>query len=485
MEIIKLPEIEKSNDLVFSGVITEKSAASSNKMVMSGFVSTTATDLVGDVILPDAFDKHIRKYQERPIYLYQHDKKVPIGRVSKVHTNYTKNGKTGLYLEDIVLSDIPVVRDVIWKLVQDEVLTQQSVGMYSIDGGFNANKGVFEHSEVYLYESSLVSVAANPDALIDIIGKGMPNLPLTMEELVKAYDSGKITPAFSISTYVPDSGQSIMTPPTSNTNPDFAGLTVLKHNEDLYDTEKSPTTAFPNRIQKNYAVVCDAIHACKSATRNSYMFQMAVPTEKGFKYDWELTATSMARVLGANGGAHYNVEEKAAVVGRIAEAYAFLEKELPQIDGVPVDKVDAVALHESEFKSVVFTENEPAVYQLSLFEKDVQRVSDTVKSFKKSGEVPTKAVECLKWLMASIEIDIEAYPDTQEDVDLIASITGLIQRYRAKRDQSAYEMSADDITTLKAMAGLEAEVVEEVVEEPTYELSEELVKQLSRAGLIK
>lgn len=483
MDIIKLPEVEKSNDLIFSGSITEKSALSSSKMVMSGFVSTTTPDLVGDVILPNAFDKHIRKYQERPIYLYQHDKKVPIGRVSKVHTNYTKNGKTGLYLEDIVLSDIPVVRDVIWKLVQDEVLTQQSVGMYSIDGAFNAQKGVFEHSEVYLYESSLVSVAANPDALIDIVGKGIPDLPLTMEELVKAYDSGKITPAFSISTYVPDLGKSDMTNQPSNTSPDFAGLTVLKHNEDLYDTDESPATNMPKRIQTNYAEVCDAIHACKSITRNSYMFQVAVPTEKGFKYDWELTATSMARVLGANGGAHYNVEEKAAVVGRIAEAYTFLEKKLPEIDGVPVDKIEAVALHEAEFKSVSFAENEPGVYQLSLFEKDVTRVLDTVKSFKKSGELPEKAVECLKWLMASIEIDIEAYPDTQEDVDLIASITGLIQRYRAKKDQVAYEMSADDVATLKNLVGIE-EVAEEVEETPNP-VSEELVKQLQRAGLIK
>jgi hypothetical protein len=272
--------------------------------------------------------------------------------------------------------------------------------------------------------------------------------------------------------------------PTSNTNPDFAGLTVLKHNEDLYDTEESPTTAFPNRIEKNYAVVCDAIHACKSATRNSYMFQIAVPTEKGFKYDWELAATSMARVLGANGGAHYNVEEKAAVVARIADAYNFLEKQLPTIDGVPVTDVDATMLHSAEFKSVKFSEDEPSVYQLSLFEKDVQRVADTVKSFRKAGEVPTQAVECLKWLMASIEIDIEAYPDTQEDVDLIAAVTGLIQRYRAKRDQVAYEMSQDDIQTLKQIAGLTDKEEETVVEE-TFEVSEELVKQLARAGLLK
>ena len=418
------------NDLTFYGEI-EKSASSSGKMMMSGFVSTTDLDLTGDIIAANAFDKHIQKYRERPIYLYQHDKNQPIGRVSNVITNYVKDGKVGLYLEDIVLSDIPVVRDVIWKLVQDNVLNQQSVGMYSIDGKVQGK--IYEHTEVYLYECSLVSIAANPEAMIDVVGKDLSHLN-SMEQLVKAYNQGLIGSKKTISMYTPENNTTEKTMDTQNSNPltpDFDGIIVLKHNDEIFVADDSNQKSLPKKIEKDFEKVCDAIHACKSANRNSYMFQLGVATEKGVRYDWELTALSMARVLGANGGAHFDKDAKVQVVERIAEAYKNLGKSVPTITvaDLPIDvtMLTADTLSNLEFKSVNFMEDEQEIYKYALFEKDVKRIIDAVKSYK--GNVPDNVKECLKWIYSSVEIEIEGVPYDEADVEFLNAVTALIQQY--------------------------------------------------------
>ena len=439
------PKPYTKNDLTFFGEI-EKAASSSGKMMMSGFVSTTDVDLTGDIIAANAFDKHIQKYKERPIYLYQHDKHQPIGRVSNVITNYVKDGKVGLYLEDIVLSDIPVVRDVIWKLVQDNVLNQQSVGMYSIDGKAQGN--IYEHTEVYLYECSLVSIAANPEAMLDVVGKDMSHLN-SMEQLVKAYNQGLIGTKKTFSMYTPETNSTENTMDIQNSNPltpDFDGIIVLKHNDEIFVADDSNQKSLPKKIEKDFEKICDAIHACKSANRNSYMFQLGVATEKGVRYDWELTALSMARVLGANGGAHFDKNAKVQVVERIAEAYKALGKSLPtvEVEQLPIEitLLNADALSNLEFKSVNFAEDEQDIYKYALLEKDVKRVIDAVKSYK--GEIPSDVVECVKSIYSSVEIEIEGTPESPDDAAFLSAIIALIQQYVAMEDAPTEEEEPED-----------------------------------------
>jgi hypothetical protein len=262
---------------------------------------------------------------------------------------------------------------------------------------------------------------------------------------------------------------------------------LLKHDDSLFEAvEDCAETPFPNRAQKDYAKICDAIHACKSVSRNSYMFQIGVPTEKGFKYDWELTATAMSRLLGANGGAHYDVEEKALVAKRIAEAYEKLEKALPTLNGVLVTELEKEVLHSATYKDFTFSEGEPEIYQLAVFEKDIQRIADTITSFKKSGSIPDYAKECLKWLYASVEIDIEGTPEYDSEVEFISKVSAMIAEFRNKRsaemNQSVMvELSADETAMIKQL--IEAPTEDTPESEETFEVSEDLVKQLQRAGI--
>ena len=505
----------KGNDIQYFGTITEKSAPSSKKMMFSGFVSTTDPDLTGDIVAADAFDKHITQYMERPVYLYQHDKLQPIGRVSNVLTNYTKDGKTGLYLEEVVLSDIPVVREVIYPLIQDDVLTQQSVGMFSLKGKMQGD--LYVHTEVYLYECSLVTVAANPEALIDTV-KGLEDFK-TIQQLMKAYDEGKIPLKKQYSMYTPT--KTIREEPMNITNahpttPDFADAIVLKANTAAYDPD-GVVIPMPTKVEKNFVSTCENTHVCKSVSRSSYMFQIAHPTEKGFKYDWDLVATAMCRVLGANGGAHFEKDAKVEIIERISEAYRALNKELPTVafdDGgviVTIDKVSSDALSDVEFKNVSFKNEESEVYKSVVFENDVKRVADTIKSWKKSNKelvIPANAKESLKYIFTSIDIEIQGSgPDDADDTDFLQALIALIAAYRIEEEddddaddavstvmsgnQYYTGLSDTEKTTVKELAktavekwkSLKTEEIPVVETTENSEDLEELTKSLQKLGI--
>lgn len=493
-----MSDVVTNHNLQYFGTITEKSAPSSSKMKFSGFVSTTDPDLSGDIVEQGAYDKHIAMYKKNPVYLYQHDKLQPIGKVSNVITNFVKDGKTGLYLEDVVLSDIPVVRDVIFPLIQDDVLTQQSVGMFSIKGEIREN--LYVHTEVYLYECSLVTVAANPNASIDTF-KGLEDYQ-TIQQLMKAYDEGKIPLKRNFFMSTPTKAIKEETPMNIiNGHPttlDFADAEVLKANMSGYDPE-GEAVAMPTKVEKNFVTTCENTHVCKSTSRGSYMFQIGQPTEKGFKYDWDLVATAMCRVLGANGGAHFEKGAKVAIIERIADAYRTLEKEVPTVsfeDGsvvVTIDKVSSDALGDVEYKNVTFKNEENEIYKQVMFVNDAKRLGDTLKSWGKAETgVPEKAKEILKWIYTSVDIDIEGNPDDETDVAFFQTLLALIAKYR-NRNNTEYMLGlseTDRVVVKELIEKLEKEiatVIEPAVEKTPEEIDatlEELTKSLAKVGIV-
>jgi hypothetical protein len=144
----------------------EVKSTSDKRMQMSGFVSTDSPDLSNEIVQVNSFAKYLDYYKRNPIYCYDHDRTIPIGKVLNPYVVAT-GSKKGLYLEDITLTPLPVVKEIIWPLVLDEVLTQQSIGFFSLDGKYL--DGIYNHTMVYVIEGSLVPVACNPTATIDAV----------------------------------------------------------------------------------------------------------------------------------------------------------------------------------------------------------------------------------------------------------------------------------------------------------------------------
>ena len=214
--------------------------------------------------------------------------------------------------------------------------------------------------------------------------------------------------------------------------PDFADAVVIKSNHDSLDQEGVEVPK-PHRNEKGYLAVSEMIHTAKSETRGSYLFQIAVPTEKGFKYDWKHLAMSMSRVLGGNGGAHYSREQKSAIIDRIAEGYKVLEKALPTVEfndgAVAVDKLLPEVLETVAYNDVVFNAGEKDAVRLAFFEKDLKSVTDALASMKKDGDLPEEVRECLKTVGGYVDISLYAPVRSAEGLAFMGTLIDLLQQY--------------------------------------------------------
>lgn len=441
----------------------EVKSASESKMQMAGFVSTPRVDLATEVVEVDSFKKYFDYYKRNPIYCYNHDKTLPIGRVD--NPVIVESGvKTGLYLDNITLSPIPIVKEVIWPLVLDKVLTQQSIGFLSLKGQMDGR--VYHHKEVYMLESSLVPIACNPEATIDTIKSVLGTLPdgyqqfETLGDLIGAFEKGilrlpsEIRRVFSMPELPPTVGEPPMKLDSSKseaTTPDFADAVVLQAQVTKHDPEGAERPK-PHRNEKDYVETCDLIHAAKSDTRGSYLFQIAVPTEKGFKYDWTHLAMSMSRVLGGNGGAHFSREQKSAIIDRIVEGYTVLGKEAPVVtfnDGsVPVNKLLPEVLETTSYNDVEFRSGEKDVVKLAFLKKDVESVANALASYKKDGDLPEGVKEVVKTLYGYVDVSVYTSVTDPDALTFMTTLINIINQYVAGEEgdsgDSVYMMSAPE-----------------------------------------
>jgi len=512
-------------------------------MVFSGWLSTPDVDLSNEVIDVAAFPPYIDWYKRNPLYCYNHDISMPVGKVMDVQI-VNSGEKSGLYLNDITLSKIAPVEEYLWPLIQDGVLTQQSIGFYSLRGKQIGD--VYHHTLVYVLEGSLVPVACNPQAVIDnikcltkgaILDPSFKTLE-TVEDLMDAYQKGvlrlpsevrsnhfvsglklapteghKYVPGDLVETSRPEDDFKVRTGTVAyvidkvgsgmgknggqetrdaqpgnpavmveevdkdlNTTgialpcnaseltllktvkelgdksvttktPDFADIVVLKATSPV-DAEGAEVSK-PRKNQKGYSAVCENIFAAKSEARGSYLFQIGVPTEKGYRYDWKSTAMAMARALGAAGGFHMSADQKAAVIERIGESYEALGKAVPTVSlkdhgesyDLKVTEVEPAVLIDIPYEEVKWLSDEPAVVQVTLFKNDITRAAQTIQSWTKDGgTVPEDAKLALKDLYGYVSLDVWAYMSDPDGVDLLMQVLAVIQQGNA---EDAAEDAAD------------------------------------------
>jgi HK97 family phage prohead protease len=429
----------------------------SGDMRMSGYVSTSGADLVNDIVIPEAFDKYLYRYKNNPVYCYNHDHDRPIGKV----VNVSRDSR-GLYLDDITLTAIPLVKEVIWPLVKDGVLKQQSIGFISLDGEYKNN--YYYHKQVYLLESSLVTVACNPEANIDRV-KTIPGFEnyKNMNDLIRAYDAGKfkLPSEISKSFYMGDNpladgkdtlGDNQLTTHTQNSTvtPDFTGVKAIHLTDEqkaLHDPEGTPISK-PNKFHKRYDEIASLIHAAKRITgdKESYMFEIGVPTEKGFKVNFEKTAIAACRIMGAKGVADYTPNEKAGIIDRIHQAYQLVGKQMPTYEGVPLNDLRLDVLMDVKFADVEWKNGEKDILAVSLFDEDLTRVENTLKSYtEKKSALPEAVEQRLKQFYAYISV--YGSVRTEEDAKLAGDMLTLIgtEPEEVEEPSGAYTMGADAV----------------------------------------
>ena len=116
-------------------------------------------DSYGDIIQPGACTRTIKERGERIAFCYQHDIYNPIGKIKTI-----EDRPEGLFLI-VKISD---AEDDIKTKIREGILSEMSIGYRTVNGSTTKVGGedVMLLHEIMLYEVSLVTIAANPEAII-------------------------------------------------------------------------------------------------------------------------------------------------------------------------------------------------------------------------------------------------------------------------------------------------------------------------------
>lgn len=148
-------------ELKFLNIPFEVKADSDDELIIQGHGAVKGNiDSYKDVITDGAFKKTIKEQGERIAFCYQHDIYNPIGKIQEIK----EDGK-GLWLK-VKISDAE--GDIKTK-IREGILKEMSIGYSVMDAkrGEQDGEDVNFLTEIKLYEVSLVTIAANPLAMIE------------------------------------------------------------------------------------------------------------------------------------------------------------------------------------------------------------------------------------------------------------------------------------------------------------------------------
>jgi HK97 family phage prohead protease len=148
-------------ELKFLNIPFEIKSDSDNELIIEGHGAVKGNiDSYRDVIVDGAFTKTIKEQGDRIAFCFQHDIWNPIGKIQVI-----KEDAKGLFLR-VKISD---AEGGIKTKVKEGILKEMSIG-YSViqsEKGEQDGKEVLFLQQIKLYEVSLVTLAANPLAIIE------------------------------------------------------------------------------------------------------------------------------------------------------------------------------------------------------------------------------------------------------------------------------------------------------------------------------
>ena len=116
-------------------------------------------DSVGDVIEKGAFTKTLNERKDRIAFCLQHNIHEPIGKIIEI-----KEDEIGLWIK----CRISKSEEKVWTKIKEGILKEMSIGYRTINSSSDVMNGqeVDRLTEIKLFEVSLVTVAANPLAIV-------------------------------------------------------------------------------------------------------------------------------------------------------------------------------------------------------------------------------------------------------------------------------------------------------------------------------
>lgn len=376
-------------------------AEEKGRMLLSGYVSTDALDLDTEVVLPEAFEKHLSAYRDNPVYCWQHRLWEPIGSVQSLELK-----DDGLYFHEIELAATRAIVEEYWPLLKSRTVRSQSIGFSPIKWEDREVDGVEEpvrhYTEVRLWEASAVTIPANEGCRID-----------TAEEKgLRAYgaDAAKLFPALWD---VEDRqrGGAEEEEEQHVWSPGFGGVPGLVSHPGRESTEKKRVVPYKDhplmpegaawsgaksRRQIEAWAMGDGGDINYSRYRNGFIWYDpdAADTRGGYKLpicfveDGSLKAVlrgvmaAMAVVLGARGGINIPDSERRGVYNHLARYYRKADRDVPEFRSA--DEIEerrgefGEALYDATTACAAYGDMELAVAWLLDIESDEDEGAETV-----------------------------------------------------------------------------------------------------------
>ncbi len=435
-----------STPLILPNLEFEYKALSDDSITLSGYMSTDAIDYAGDVIPSDSWSELLDIYRGvpgdptqpgNPIFCLEHNRDPLGGIIGKAFDVYA-DSKGLMFPNTKIITDIPFVKDIVAPLIRERALTQQSVGFRSLDPYHDAKTGLLYHRRNLILEGSLVSIACNRECMTQIKTIDGKEDFETLTDMRKAYDNGRILvpskPVNIPANYLEEGKNDSEDSKSHNSNQAMPTLVVTKQDNAHLD-QGGTVVEKPTKKSVDYHDVAERLHLAVKETDGvkTYIHQIAVPTEKGFSYDFDLISKTICLVLGArNGDAVITTEEKASMIKRLSEVYGVLEKAFPSHykSEEALDKVSLTKLSDTTFNEVTFHEGEDETFKTKSLINDLNQCGNVLASYK--GEIPKDVIEAVtKGVYGSVELNLYAYSFNADDMKFMADILGIVAEYNA------------------------------------------------------
>ena len=181
----------------FIDLLLEKESVSQEKRTVTGIISSNIIDRDGEIVSADAIKKAMAAFMKNPVVIVYHKHKLDDGTpvvIGKVVRWWQDNGKTWAEIEFAKTQ----LAEEYWILYSQGFQKAFSIGFRSIktETGYIDGKSVLTHTEIEVYEVSLVAVGANQEALTKALQDYFTKEIAAMESrIVKSITEQKEVPA--------------------------------------------------------------------------------------------------------------------------------------------------------------------------------------------------------------------------------------------------------------------------------------------------
>lgn len=356
----------------------------------SSWLSTEIVDYYRTIFVAEGARRYFHRFEANPIILWNHDIQSPgIGRCDNPEIIPGR----GIYLNDVQLSDVPMVRDIISPLIQDRVLSQMSLNA-AILKYEELPDDIVRFTEWILWEASLVNVAGNHTATItaDTIKVYRSVLGLQenphqapeeeindLDALVKAYQRGQI---------IKKTGYSIPEMATTENRLPYEARALTADNPQGW-------------------LVSRNLH---DGTQVG-LFSVGTVEDSGVVFDPAKTAESLCRLLGAKTPEvrMMSAEVRHAAIAEICALYRNENIEIPVVRAGTVDDVELKLsdltpdqLHLLRYSDVDFRNGEDKLFMVTTLQRDLQAVTQALESPKMPELSPAEHEQVLRSMAAIV-----------------------------------------------------------------------------------